>query len=197
MNSTPTKSTLLKSQIPNLLTWLRIVLIPVLVIVFLSDLEYKRPLSGIIFAIAGISDGLDGYLARRWGQTSTFGAFLDPVADKLLVSSALVLIVSYDQNLWIVLSAIIIIGREIAVSALREWMTGLGLRNAVRVRFIGKFKTGFQITAMIALLYQFPFLFIPMYQLGFYTLLIAAILTLVSMSMYLQAAWEAVQKNKH
>lgn len=185
----------MKSKIPNLLTWLRIYLIPVFILIFLSDWEYARPVSGIIFAVAGISDWLDGYLARRWGETSHFGAFLDPVADKLLVSTALVLIVSSDPNVWIILSAIIIIGREIAVSALREWMAGSGLRDAVKVKNIGKVKTAFQITALIALLYQFPLLGLPTYAIGFVALLIAAVLTLISMSMYLHSAWQALQKN--
>ena len=177
-----------------MLTWFRIFLIPVFIFVFLSDLEYARPISGVIFAIAGLSDLLDGYLARLWGQTSHFGAFLDPVADKLLVATALILIVSYDSNILMVLSAIIIIGREIAVSALREWMAESGLRNAVKVQFIGKLKTTFQIGALFALLYQFPLLKLPTYQIGFYSLLFAALLTLISMSIYLHSAWKALKQ---
>ncbi len=185
----------MKSQLPNILTWIRIVLIPVFVIVFFSELEYARPISGVIFAIAGITDWLDGALARRWGITSSFGAFLDPVADKLMVSTALILLVSYDQNIFLVLAAIIIIGREIAVSALREWMAGLGLRNAVKVHAIGKLKTIFQMGSLFALLYQFPLFKLPTYQIGFYSLIIAALLTLVSMSLYLYSAFTAVKNN--
>jgi len=185
----------MRNNIPNLLTWFRILIIPVFIAVFLSDMEYARPLCAVIFFIAGISDWLDGYLARKLGQTTAFGAFLDPVADKLLVSTALILIVSYDSNIWIVLSAIIIVGREIAVSALREWMAGLGLRNAVRVQFIGKVKTTFQMGALFALLYQFPLLKLPTYQIGFYALLFAALLTLISMSIYLHSAWDTIRKS--
>ena len=186
----------MKSQLPNILTWIRIVLIPVFVIVFFSDLEYARPISGVIFAIAALTDWLDGSLARRWGITSNFGAFLDPVADKLMVSTALILLVSYDQNIFLVLAAIIIIGREIAVSALREWLAGLGLRNAVKVHAIGKLKTIFQMVSLFALLYQFPLLKLPTYQIGFYSLIIAALLTLVSMSLYLYSAYTALKNNK-
>lgn len=183
----------MKSQLPNILTWIRIVLIPVFVIIFFSDLEYARPISGVIFAIAGFTDWLDGTLARRWGQTSNFGAFLDPVADKLMVSTALILLISYDQDILLVLAAIIIIGREIAVSALREWMAGLGLRNAVKVHAIGKLKTIFQMGSLFALLYQFPLLKLPTYQIGYYSLIFAALLTLISMSLYLYSAFTAIK----
>ncbi|MBT8142395.1 MAG: CDP-diacylglycerol--glycerol-3-phosphate 3-phosphatidyltransferase [Gammaproteobacteria bacterium] len=188
----------MKAKIPNLLTWMRIVLIPVFILIFLSGWSYSRPIAAVIFAIAGISDWLDGYLARRWNQESLFGAFLDPVADKLLVSTALILIVSDAPpglSLWIILAAIIIVGREIAVSALREWMANSGMSSAVKVKFIGKVKTTFQIGALIAMLYQQPLFGLPTYAIGFASLVLAAVLTMVSMSMYLQTAFAAI-KNK-
>ena len=185
----------MKSKLPNILTSARMLLIPILVFVFLYY-PYSRPVCGFIFLVAGFTDWLDGYLARRWGQTSNFGAFLDPVADKLLVSTALILIVSFDQDILLVLSAIIIIGREIAVSALREWMAGLGLRNAVKVHAIGKLKTVFQMGSLFALLYQAPLLKLPTYEIGYYSLIIAALLTLVSMSLYLHSAYTALKNNK-
>jgi len=176
------------ANVPNYLTWIRIILIPLLVFVFLM-FEYSRPLCGIIFAVAALTDILDGYLARRWNQTSKFGAFLDPVADKLLVGTALILLVYYEPSLWMVLCAIIIIGREITVSALREWLAGEGKSEAVKVQSIGKIKTIFQMGAIFALLYQKPLLDLPTYEIGRYSLIFAAILTIISMSIYLRSAW--------
>ncbi len=183
----------MQAKLPNILTWFRITMIPLLVIVFLSDLEYARPISGIIFAIAAWTDMLDGYLARKWNVTSKFGAFLDPVADKLLVATALVLLVSWDSDLLLLLSAIIIIGREITVSALREWMAGEGKRDAVKVQAIGKLKTIFQMGAIFALLYQVPLFKLPTYSIGYYSLLFAAVLTVISMTIYLKSAWDVMK----
>jgi len=182
----------MQSQLPNILTWIRILLIPLLVFVFLT-FEYSRPLCGIIFAVAAFTDLLDGYLARKWNVTSKFGAFLDPVADKLLVAVALVLLVKFDPSLWMVLCAIIIIGREITVSALREWLAGEGKRDAVKVQMIGKLKTIFQMGAIFALLYQKPLLGLPTYEIGRYSLILAALLTIISMSIYLKSAWDVMK----
>jgi cardiolipin synthase len=179
-------------NIPIALTWLRILLIPVFVgIVYLPD-SWLSPvarnwLSMSVFALAAITDWLDGWLARRWGETSAFGAFLDPVADKLMVAAALIVLVHLDRaEPWL---AIIIIGREIAISALREWMAQLGQAKSVAVAFIGKVKTAAQITAIIALLLWEPLIpGIPTPVLGTVALWVAAILTLWSMFHYLRLA---------
>ena len=179
-------------NLPTALTWLRIVLIPVFVGVFyLSDSllgQYaKNWVAMSIFAFAAITDWADGYLARRWGQTSAFGAFLDPVADKLIVAAALIMLVWLGRaDAWL---AIIIIGREIAVSALREWMAQLGQAKSVAVAIIGKVKTVAQITAIIALLLYQPLIpGINTVWLGTFALWVAAILTLWSMFHYLRLA---------
>jgi cardiolipin synthase len=178
-------------NLPTALTWLRIVLIPVFVAVcYLPDsvlsLTARNWLSMSIFALAAITDWADGYLARRWGQTSAFGAFLDPVADKLMVAAALIVLVwLHRADAWL---AIIIIGREIAISALREWMAQLGKAKSVAVAFIGKVKTVAQITAIIALLLDTAFLPSVTPVLGTVALWVAAILTLWSMFHYLRLA---------
>ena len=179
-------------NLPTALTWLRIVLIPVFVgVYYLPDamlsMTYKNWLAMTVFALAAITDWADGYLARRWGQTSAFGAFLDPVADKLMVAAALIMLVWLDRaETWL---AIIIIGREIAVSALREWMAQIGKSKSVAVAFIGKVKTGAQITAIIALLLYQPVIpGIDTKLLGNVALWVAAVLTLWSMVHYLRLA---------
>jgi CDP-diacylglycerol--glycerol-3-phosphate 3-phosphatidyltransferase/cardiolipin synthase len=177
---------------PIALTWLRIVLIPLFVgVYYLPDswltMSGKNWLAMSIFALAAVTDWADGYLARRWGQTSEFGAFLDPVADKLIVAAALIVLVWLDRaDAWL---AIIIIGREIAISALREWMAQLGRAKSVAVAFIGKVKTVAQITAIIALLLYQPLIpGIDTALLGTAALWLAAILTLWSMFHYLRLA---------
>jgi CDP-diacylglycerol--glycerol-3-phosphate 3-phosphatidyltransferase len=142
-----------------------------------------------LFAAAAITDSLDGYLARRLGQTTRLGTFLDPVADKLMVAVALVLIVSRDASAVMVLTAAVIIGREIAISALREWMAGIGQRTAVAVSRIGKYKTILQMTGLTMLLYRHDLLGLPIYALGQWLTIVAAALTLFSMALYLRAAW--------
>jgi CDP-diacylglycerol---glycerol-3-phosphate 3-phosphatidyltransferase len=180
-------------NLPNILTWLRILAIPLVALVFLfgggnhSALAY--PIAGLLFAAAAITDSLDGYLARRLGQTTRLGAFLDPVADKLIVAVALVLIVSRDPRAIIVLTAAVIIGREIAISALREWMAGIGQRTAVAVSRIGKYKTILQMTGLTMLLFRDDLFGLPIYQIGIWLTVIAAALTLISMGLYLRAAW--------
>ena len=139
-------------NLPNSLTLIRIALIPLFVVVFYLDYDWARPAAALIFSLAGITDWLDGYFARKLGQTSAFGAFLDPVADKLMVAVALVLIVNTDHRLLVALAAAVIIGREIAISALREWMSEIGRRSHVAVSPIGKLKTIVQITALIMLI---------------------------------------------
>src|ERR1700732_1280806 len=153
-------------NVPNTLTWIRIFAIPLIALLFYMPYPWRYPAAGLLFAAAGITDSLDGYLARRLGQTTRLGAFLDPVADKLMVAVALVLIVSQDSRPIMVLPAAVIIGREIAISALREWMAGIGQRTAVAVSRIGKYKTILQMTGLTMLLYHHALLGLPIYRLG-------------------------------
>ena len=181
-------------NLPTVLTLIRIALIPLFVVVFFLPFGWARPAAAIIFSLAGITDWLDGYFARKLGQTSSFGAFLDPVADKLMVAVALVLIVQTDHRLVISLSAGVIIGREIAISGLREWMAELGERTSVAVSYVGKVKTAFQMVAITGLLaidpstnesWQLALCYLVLYT--------AAVLTLWSMIIYLKAAWAVVR----
>jgi CDP-diacylglycerol---glycerol-3-phosphate 3-phosphatidyltransferase len=176
-------------NVPNTLTWLRILMIPGIVILFYLPFWWAHPAAGIGFALAGITDSLDGYYARKLGQTSRLGAFLDPVADKLIVAAALVLIVSADSRWYVVIMAIVIIGREIAVSALREWMAEIGQRGRMKVSVWGKYKTIMQIVGLSMLLFRQHLLGIPIYKLGLVLSAVAAVLTLWSMILYLRLAW--------
>ncbi len=178
---------------PTILTLLRIGLIPVFVLIFYLPYDWARIASALVFSLAAITDWLDGYLARRLGQTSAFGAFLDPVADKLMVVVALVLLVQVNPTPWMALPAAVIIGREITVSALREWMAEIGLGSKVAVNMLGKIKTTCQLTALIMLLFQYPLFGLPIEELGFIFLYAAAILTLWSMVIYLQKAWPSLK----
>jgi len=175
--------------IPNILTLLRIILIPVLVLVFYSPLHWSYQISAAVFGLAAVTDWLDGYLARRLQQLSAFGAFLDPVADKLMVAVALVLLVQGNPSPLFAVPAAIIIGREIAISALREWMSEIGERTKVAVSIVGKIKTTIQMIAILLLLYKFPLGPFPTHEVGVILLYVAAILTLWSMLVYLRAAW--------
>jgi len=179
-------------NIPNILTLLRIALIPVFVVIFYLPTPWARLVCAIVFTIAALTDLLDGYLARRWGQTSPLGAFLDPVADKLMVAIALVLLVQAEPRAVLALPAAVIIGREITVSALREWMAEIGARAAVAVSMAGKLKTTAQMSAIVLLLIGEPMLGIPVEALGLALLYIAALLTLWSMFLYLRAAWPSL-----
>jgi CDP-diacylglycerol---glycerol-3-phosphate 3-phosphatidyltransferase len=180
---------------PNLLTWVRIAAIPLVVIAFYLPVSWADPAAGLIFAAAGITDSLDGYLARRLGQTTRLGAFLDPVADKLIVATALVLLVSRDHRPLIVLTAAVIIGREIAISALREWMAELGKRRKVAVSILGKYKTILQIVGLAMMLYRRELLRLPIYPIGVALTVLAAALTLISMVVYLRASWPHLSEN--
>lgn len=179
-------------NLPNLLTWLRIVLIPVLGLIFLLPYPWSDAAAAALFAFAGLTDWLDGYLARRWSQTSAFGAFLDPVADKLIVAVALIAILVATPAAAVGVPVTIIIGREIAVSALREWMAELGKRASVAVGKVGKIKTAAQMISIVLLLYAHDFYGIPVWLIGFWLLYVAAALTLYSMALYLHAAWRVV-----
>ena len=175
--------------LPNLLTSLRIVMIPVLVIVFyLLPLEWRYIASAMVFSIAAVTDWLDGYLARKLGQTTTFGAFLDPVADKLIVAVALVLLVEVHASAILAVPAIVIVCREIVASALREWMAQYSTRS-VAVSYLGQVKTTFQMIAIIILLASGPGMDKPTVILGYVLLYGAAILTIWSMYQYLKIAW--------
>jgi CDP-diacylglycerol--glycerol-3-phosphate 3-phosphatidyltransferase len=176
-------------NLPNTLTWLRILMIPGVVILFYLPFWWAHPAAGVGFALAGITDTLDGYFARKLGLTSRLGAFLDPVADKLIVAAALVLIVSADPRWFIAIMATVIIGREIAVSALREWMAEIGARGRIKVSMLGKYKTIMQITGLSMMLFRHALLGIPIYKLGLVLTAVAAVLTLWSMILYLRLAW--------
>jgi len=182
-------------NLPNALTWIRIVAIPLIVVVFFLPFGWSAPIAGLLFALAGVTDYFDGYLARRMGQTSRFGAFLDPVADKLIVATALVLIVQRDPEIYLAVVAAIIIGREITVSALREWMSEIGASAKVSVTWFGKWKTTMQIFGISMMLYEQPIGPIPIYQTGIVLLLIAAALTILSMLDYLRSAWPSLRDN--
>ncbi|SEK84336.1 CDP-diacylglycerol--glycerol-3-phosphate 3-phosphatidyltransferase [Atopomonas hussainii] len=175
-------------NIPNILTLLRVALIPVFVVLYYLPFSWSFWAASAVFALASATDWLDGYLARRWGQTTPFGAFLDPVADKLIVAVALVMLVETHANLWLSIPAAVIIGREIVVSALREWMAELGARAQVAVSSLGKWKTAAQMLALVILLAN-PASFNPWVIFGYVLLGLAAVLTLWSMLSYLRAAW--------
>jgi len=176
-------------NLPNTLTWLRILMIPGVVLLYYLPFWWAHPAAGIGFALAGITDTLDGYFARKLGLTSRLGAFLDPVADKLIVAAALVLIVSADSRWFVVIMAIVIIGREIAVSALREWMAEIGARGRIKVSQLAKYTTIRQRTGLSMMLCHHPLLGIAIYKLGVVLTAIAAVLTLWSMILYLRLAW--------
>lgn len=185
-------------NLPNTLTLMRIAMIPIFVVVFYLPFKWSNLLACLIFTIAALTDLLDGYLARKLDQISRLGAFLDPVADKLMVAVVLVLLVQQKPVLSLALPAAVIIGREITISALREWMAELGARSKVAVSIFGKVKTVTQMTALVLLVYRKPLYGIPVYDIGLLMLYIAVILTLWSMFEYLYSAWpkltESVKK---
>jgi len=185
-------------NLPNLLTWLRILLIPLMAGVFyLPDGWVTSPeanlLAAAFFGVAALTDWLDGYLARALGQTTAFGAFLDPVAAKLMVAAALIVLIDLDRVAPLI--GLIIIGREITISALREWMAKAGKSASVAVSFVGKLKTTAQMIAIVLLLYFTPFAGLPIAAIGEGLIWIAALLTLVSMVYYLMMAARALQNS--
>jgi CDP-diacylglycerol---glycerol-3-phosphate 3-phosphatidyltransferase len=175
-------------NIANLLTLLRIALIPVLVVVFYSGIKHHNHIAAFIFVAAALTDWLDGYLARKYNLESSFGAFLDPVADKLMVSTVLILLVQATPAPWLAAIGAVIIGREISISALREWMAEIGKRAKVKVLLTGKIKTIAQMVALAMLLYHDDLFGIPIRRIGEACLWIAAVLTLWSAVQYLLAA---------
>lgn len=177
-------------NIPNLLTLFRLCLIPVFILCFYSGIDHARFWAAFVFCLAAITDALDGYLARRLQQSTPFGAFLDPVADKVMVAVALVLIAVDSLSLWVTVPAIIMISREIAISALREWMAELGKRANVAVSNLGKYKTIAQMLALIGLIWRPEHWLVSWFTpAGMLLLYVATVLTVWSMAVYLKAAW--------
>jgi len=182
-------------NIPIFLTWLRIVLIPLLIAVYYvpeswASLQERNLIATLVFVIAGLTDWLDGYLARALNQTSAFGAFLDPVADKLMVATALIMLVQLDRTNAVI--AAVIIGREITISALREWMAKIGASKSVAVSMIGKIKTTAQMAAIPLLLYKQPIGGVDVMEAGTWLIYVAAVLTLWSMGYYMRMAWPQI-----
>ena len=174
--------------LPNVLTVLRVLAVPLMVVCFYLPQPISTIGAAMIFIVASVTDWLDGWLARRMGQTSQFGAFLDPVADKLLVSVALILLLDRMDNVFMTLAAMVVIGREIVISALREWMAQVGKLASVAVSGIAKLKTGFQMTAIpILLWYPSEPAGEKLHLLGVLLLGVAVLLTLWSMTLYLKA----------
>ncbi len=190
--------------IANVLTFARIIMIPLVVVLFYLPYRWSDAAAASVFILAAITDSLDGYLARKLGQISALGAFLDPVADKLMVATALILLVSsepphmkfvsFNPQILITLTAAVIVGREITISALREWMAELGARGKVAVSSLGKLKTIFQMTGLSMMLFRGDVWFIPAFELGVFCLVTAAALTLWSMIVYLKNAWPALSE---
>lgn len=187
----------MKLTVPNILTLFRIVLVPILVVTFYLPFKGANLVAAGMFAVGAITDWLDGWIARRFGQMSAFGAFLDPVADKLTVTVTLFLLVQADPSMYMAVVCAIIVGREITISALREWMAELGERSRVRVAALGKFKTILQMVAIVILLWKQPFSDLPLYETGQVMLGLAAILTIWSAIVYLRAAWPVIQSRDH
>lgn len=184
----------MKLNLPIFLTIFRVILIPFFIIAFYLPFNWSPFLTTLIFFIAGITDWFDGYLARRWKQTTRFGAFLDPVADKVMVTAAMVLVVEHYHSFWLTIPAIIMISREIIISALREWMAELGNRTTVAVSWMGKVKTTAQMLALGGLLWRYNEL---MEMLAIFLFYVAAILTVWSMLQYLKAAKGSLLEDVH
>jgi len=181
-----------KFNLPTYLTLLRIAMIPLLAVVFYLPWEYNRLVSTGIFMFAGFTDWLDGYLARKMNLETAFGAFLDPVADKLMVAFVLVLVVQAEASPYLAIPAAVIIGREITIASLREWMAEIGQRAKVKVSQLGKWKTTAQMTAIGLLLYRDELFGLPINVMGYWLLYLSAVLTLWSMVNYLVAAFSTI-----
>jgi len=179
-------------NLPNILTLARILLVPFFVLAYIIPRPGTYFIAAALFSLAAFTDWLDGYLARRLNQTTPFGAFLDPAADKLIVVTALVLLVGHHHTLWLTLPAMVIVGREIVISALREWMAEMNRRGLVGVAWLGRVKTTFQMVALVVLLANPPVLDRPLVLFGYGLLYISAVMTLWSMVLYLRAAWPSL-----
>jgi CDP-diacylglycerol--glycerol-3-phosphate 3-phosphatidyltransferase len=186
----------MRITIPTALTLFRILLLPVMVIVFYAPFSGANIAAAIIFIAAAITDWLDGWIARRWNMGSAFGEFLDPVADKLMVGVTLFLLVQENPTPLMAITSAIIVGREISISALREWMAEIGQRAQVRVAALGKVKTTLQIVAIVVLLYQHDLEGLRLFHVGETLLVAAAVLTIWSAIMYVRAAWPALREQR-
>jgi len=181
--------------LPTLVTLFRVALIPLFVLVFYLPFSWANIAATAIFAIASFSDWVDGYLARSMQLESSFGAFLDPVADKLMVVVIIILLVEANPSIYITLPSVVIVAREISVSALREWMAQLGSSTTVKVSFIGKAKTVSQMFALGFMIFAEPFMGLPIFEIGLAIYYVAAILTIISMAIYLRAAWPVITQH--
>jgi CDP-diacylglycerol--glycerol-3-phosphate 3-phosphatidyltransferase len=180
-------------NVPNTITTSRIVLIPVFIAVFYLPYDWAPALATFVFWFAAITDWFDGYLARKLNQQSALGAFIDPLADKLMVITALLLLLSkHPENNWLLFSSLIIISREILISSLREWMSSQGKSDVVAVSFAGKAKTMMQMLALLFLIYEQDLFGLPTYTIGIFLLVVASILTIVSMMVYIKSAWSTI-----
>jgi CDP-diacylglycerol--glycerol-3-phosphate 3-phosphatidyltransferase len=179
---------------PVILTLARVAVIPMVLVLMLFEGPGPHHAAAILFVVASFTDWLDGFLARRWGQTSAFGAFLDPVADKLLVGVSLVMVMHWHSSGWMSVLVAIIIGREITISALREWLAELGERTRVAVNWVGKLKTVAQMTSIALMLWETAVFNVSIYDVGEALLFGAAALTLWSMGAYLRAAWPVLRR---
>ena len=186
----------MRITIPTALTLFRILLLPVMVVVFHSPFQGSNIAAAIIFIAAAITDWLDGWIARRWNMGSAFGEFLDPVADKLMVAATLFLLVQENPTPLMAITSAIIVGREISISALREWMAEIGQRAHVRVATLGKVKTTLQIIAIVVLLYQHDLEGLRLFHVGETLLVAAAVLTIWSAIVYVRAAWPVLREQR-
>jgi CDP-diacylglycerol--glycerol-3-phosphate 3-phosphatidyltransferase len=186
----------MRLTLPTILTLFRIALLPVMVLVFYAGFRGANIAASGVFIAAALTDWLDGWIARRYGMMSAFGAFLDPVADKLMVAITLFLLVQENPTPLLAVTGAVIVGREISISALREWMAGIGQHAAVRVAAIGKIKTVMQIVAIVVLLYQHDLESLRPFYIGETLLVIAAILTIWSGILYVRAAWPILREQR-
>ena len=183
----------MRVTLPTAITLFRIALIPLFVIVFYLPFSWANIAATAIFVVAALSDWVDGYLARSMQLESSFGAFLDPVADKLMVVVIIVLLVQANPSIYVALPSVVIVAREISISALREWMAQLGSSTTVKVSFIGKTKTVLQMVALGLMIFSEPFMGLPIFDIGLATYYVAAILTIMSLAIYLRAAWPVIK----
>lgn len=181
-------------NLPNILTSARIFLIPVFVLVYMMPGRDTYLVAAMLFGLAAFTDWLDGYLARRLNQTTPFGAFLDPVADKLIVVAALTILIGHHASPWLTLPGLIIIGREIVISALREWMAEMNRRGLIAVTWFARVKTTIQMVAIVVLIANPPVLDRPWVIAGYALLYLAAVMTLISMVLYIKAAWPTLRQ---
>jgi CDP-diacylglycerol--glycerol-3-phosphate 3-phosphatidyltransferase len=185
----------MKITLPTAITLFRVALIPLFVVVFYLPFSWANIAATSIFFVASVSDWVDGYLARIMKQESSFGAFLDPVADKLMVVVIIILLVEAHPSIYVALPSVIIVAREISISALREWMAQLGSTTTLQVSFIGKAKTVAQMFALGFMIFSEPLMGLPIFQIGLVLYYWAAFLTIVSMIIYLRAAWPVITRH--